>query len=92
MYDAVFDSRKKWFDLCLALRVSVDELAAIDLNHHGDPSACLRQGLTHWLQGHYDVKKYGPPTWRLLVDAVANSAGGDDYALAWEIKRCHEGN
>ena len=51
---------------------------------------CLREGLTLWLQGDYDTAKHGPPTWRKLVDAVANSSGGNDLTLALEIAQAHK--
>ena len=91
MYDAVFDCRAKWNNLCLALRISPGDLSAVEEKRHGDVVACLRDGLSLWLQGCYDKVKYGPPTWRMLVDAVANSAGGDDHSLALEIAKEHRG-
>ena len=91
MYDAVFDCRAKWNNLCLALRISHDDLSAVEEKRHGNVVACLRDGLSLWLQGCYNKVKYGPPTWRMLVDAVANSAGGDDHSLALEIAEKHRG-
>ena len=91
VYDAVYDCRPKWRNLCLALRVSPVDLSAIDEKRHGDPDACLQDGLSLWLQGHYNTDTYGPPSWRMLVDAVANSAGGDEHALAVEIAEKHKG-
>ena len=41
--------------------------------------------LTKWLRHSYNVKKYGPPTWRRLVEAVDSPAGGNDHALAKKI-------
>ena len=38
-----------------------------------------------WLQREYDVEQYGPPSWRALVEAVADSAGGNDTDLAESI-------
>ena len=42
-----------------------------------------------WLHQNYDTKKYGPPTWRRLVEAVDNPAGGDNHALAKTIASSH---
>ena len=46
----IFECRKNWYNLCLALQVSPDDLSAIDHKYSGDPAACLRNGLMHWLQ------------------------------------------
>ena len=90
VYDAVSHCRRNCFDLCLALRVSPDDLSAIDKEHGGDTGTCLRKGLTHWLQGDYDTEKHGSPTWRMLVAAVDNSSGGNDSALALDIAEKHQ--
>ena len=90
MFDAVYDCRAKWRNLCLILGISADDLSAIRKEQFGDTDACLQDGLTCWLKEGYDIEKHGPPTWRRLVDAVANSAGGDDHTLALDIAKKHE--
>ena len=55
----------------------------------GRPDQCLSGVLESWLKRNYDVKKFGPPTWRWLVEIVADPAGGSDKALADEIARRH---
>ena len=84
VYDAVLGCRNRWFDLCLALKRPHDDLSAIKRENSGDTTACLREGLFLWLQGER-------ATWRMLVDAVANSSGGNDLTLALEIAKKHEG-
>ena len=42
-----------------------------------------------WLQGSYNVQKFGPPTWRMLVKAVDSPAGGNDHNLAKKIASNH---
>ena len=37
------------------------------------------------------VKKYGKPTWRKLVEAVQNKVGGYNHALAQKIAAEHPG-
>ena len=61
-----------------------NDLSAIRREHGRDTAACLREGLCLWLQS-------GKATWRVLVDTVANSSGGNDLTLALEIARKHEG-
>ena len=89
MFDEVYDCRGKWRNLCLILGISCGDLSAIRKDQFGVTDDCLQEGLTCWLKG-YDTEKYGPPTWRRLVDAVANSAGGDDHALALDIAGKHK--
>ena len=43
-----------------------------------------------WLTRSYNVEKFGEPTWKQLVDAVRDPAGGANVALAREIARKHK--
>ena len=47
--------------------------------------------LTEWLKKNYNVKKFGEPTWQMLVKAVGNRAGGGNNALAEKIATSHKG-
>jgi hypothetical protein len=38
---------------------------------------------------NYDIERHGPPSWRKLVEAVDNPAGGSDHALALKIAKEH---
>ena len=91
MFSAVYNCRAKWHNLCLILGVSNDDLSAIKNDQSDSSDDCLREGLDRWLRGgDYDTKKHGRPTWRSLVEAVANPAGGDDHALAMDIAEKHK--
>ena len=57
-------------------------------NHH-DPTACLTSMVTQWLNKNYNVEKFGEPTWRWLVEAVGDPAGGANMAIASNIARSH---
>jgi hypothetical protein len=48
--------------------------------------------LNIFLKHRYNVQKYGPPTWRKLVEAVDNPAGGNNHALAKKIAENHPVN
>ena len=74
----------KWKDIGLALRLHPDILNTIEADYE-DSKSRLREVLTKWLKKSYDTAHYGQPTWKLLVAAVANPAGGDDRALAEQI-------
>ena len=44
-----------------------------------------------FLKHRYNTQKYGPPTWRKLVEAVDSPAGGNNHALAKKIAKDHLG-
>ena len=50
----------------------------------------LEDVLLLWLNRQYDVKKHGPPTWRMLVEAVDKKDGGNNHDLAKEIASNHQ--
>ena len=77
--------------MCFALRLIPSDESAINAMYPSNPSDCLRAVVTKWLQKAYDYHVHGPPTWRMLVEAVADPAGGDNVALAEEIARNHQG-
>ena len=82
----------KWSDICFSLYLPISREEAIRKETQGDDSArCLRMVLTKWLQKSYNYDKYGPPTWRMLVKAVGDPAGGNDCALAETIANKHPG-
>ena len=77
----------KWKSLGLALRLKAAELDAISLKNHTDPTECLRDMLLAWLQQHYDIKKFGLPSWTMLCKAISNPAGGNNPTLARKIAK-----
>ncbi len=48
--------------------------------------------LLAWLRQRYNVTKYGPPTWHMLMGAVDSPAGGNNHALALTISHNHTTN
>ena len=46
--------------------------------------------LTEWLKKNYNVKKFGEPTWQMLVKTVGSRAGGGNNALAEKIATSHK--
>ena len=77
------DTRAKWYDIGLQLRISVGTLNAIkkDCNSTSD---CLRETLTTWLK-----TCPSPPTWSNIVDALRSSTVGEvRLAADLEQKYC----
>ena len=56
-----------------------------------DVESRLERALSEWFNEEYDTKHFGPPSWQLLVAAVAHRAGGRNPALAKQIARRHNG-
>ena len=79
----------KWKAVGMALRLKAGELDKIETAHPGNPEECLSDVIVEWLRKNYDVEKFGPPTWKWLVEVVADSAAGNDNALAERIAEEH---
>ena len=95
--DELFDVQKelnavsaKWRNIGIALRLKPNILDGINTQCNGDPSACLSSTVTEWLNRNYNVKKFGEPTWRWLVEAVGDPVGGANMALAKDVARNHK--
>ena len=46
--------------------------------------------LVQWLKLNYNMRRFGEPTWRWLVEVVADPAGGANVPLARKIARRHK--
>ena len=80
----------RWKELGLALRLRPADLQTIE-THRTDPNSCLTDVLTKWLQQNYNTDRFGLPSWKLLVNAVAHCIGGNNPALARQIATKHNG-
>ena len=79
----------QWKSIGLALRLPPTVLNTIDTKH--DVNTCLLEVLTQWLKQTYNVEQFGKPSWKLLVKALSDPAGGNDCALAQKIAQKHQG-
>ena len=79
----------EWRNIGLALRLNPDTLRTISTKDKSKD--CLLDVLTQWLKKTYTVKRFGEPSWKLLVKAVSEPAGGNDHALAEKIAQKHQG-
>ena len=91
MNDEVFSLAGNWRSLATGLKIRRSLLPVISSKHSNDPNECLLALLEEWLKESYDVKRYGHPSWRALVRAVATSPGGGNPALAQTIADKHPG-
>ena len=56
-----------------------------------DNAETMRKIVDSWLiRKLYNTEKFGPPTWKAIVEAVEHSGGGNHKALAIEIAKRHQ--
>ena len=85
--EAVVDVAAKWKFIGMALGIKRAELNTIASKHASDAKECLSDMLCAWLQQCYDAKRFGQPSWKLLCQAVRNTVGGNNPALANKIAK-----
>ena len=54
-----------------------------------DNNQAFQDMLLLWLHQKYNVERFGPPTWRMLVEAVDKTSGGKYHDLAEKIASNH---
>ena len=54
-----------------------------------DYATGMEKVISNWLNRNYDTKSHGPPTWKMLVEAVQAPNGGNNRALAEKIAKAH---
>ena len=91
VYREVVDLAGSWSNMCLVLGLRPSDRKAIDTAHPGNPCNCLQEVVEKWLQKSYNYQRFGSPTWRMLVEAVGDPAGGDNVTLAETIAKKHPG-
>ena len=79
----------KWKAIGTAFRLKQSKLREIQVANHGNPEDCLRSVLDNWLNRNYNVTKFGEPSWRRVVEVVADPAAGDNVVLARSIATAH---
>ena len=75
----------------MTLGLKDSTLSIIKENNPSSVEQCLLDSIKQWLQCNYDVKRHGPPSWRVLVAAIDDPAGGHNRALAMKIAEDHKG-
>ena len=95
--DDLYDLRRElipasanWTNIGIALGLHANVLDCIKAANISNPDACLTSMVTEWLRRNHNVDKFGEPTWRQLVEAVADPAGGANMDLAKNIAKRHK--
>ena len=76
----------KWKSIGQALRLNPSKLKKIE-KENSDLADCMSEVLILWLDKAYNTKKFGEPSWELLVTAVAHPRGGNNPALAEKMAK-----
>ena len=85
----VIDVAARWASFGKALHIPPAKLSTIKAEPGSTPESCLSSTLSEFLKKNYEWEKYGDPSWRQIVTAIAHRAGGDDGALALRIANDH---
>ena len=89
IYSELLPVANKWKNIGLALRLTPNVMGTICTKN--DANECLLEVLTQWLKKTYNVERFGEPSWKLLIMAVGDRAGGGDPALAEKIAQKYKG-
>ena len=86
--EEILPLESRYYNLGRSLNLKITDLRKIRDEYPSDSDA-LEDVLLLWLNQKYDKKKHGPPTWRMLVEAVSKESGGDNHELAKQIALNH---
>ena len=78
----------KWKKFSACLGLSKDDIDSIKDVNPKDNSGCLDDAMDHWIKQNYDTEKFGLPSWRTLVAAVAQV----NKRLCKQLAIKHQGN
>ena len=80
---------ENYHTLGIELGLPIQELSKIKKGFPHALDQAFSEMLLIWLKHSYNVERYGPPTWRRLVEAVDSEVGGNNHALAKKIASNH---
>ena len=89
--EEVVSIQSRYYSLGRSLGLKIPVLKSIR-DKYPSPSEseqALEDVLLLWLDKKYNVEKFGPPTWRMLVRAVDMESGGNHHELAKQIASRH---
>ena len=89
MLSQVIANRAKWELLGIHLGIDNGTIEALKSKNGGNPTLCLKDVLSTWLNENYDTQRHGYPSWRRLCKAIASPAGPENQSLADDIAEQH---
>ena len=61
----------KWEQLSACLGLAKADIDSIRENRPRDSAGCWSEALSHWIKQNYSTQRFGLPSWRSLLKAVA---------------------
>ena len=61
----------EWKQLSGYLGLSIATIDTIKENFPNNAADCLNEALKHWIRQNYRTARYGYPSWRMLLEAIA---------------------
>ena len=61
----------KWEQLSAFLGLRMSRIDIIKQNHPGNNVGCWNDAIKHWIKQDYNTRKFGLPSWKSLLTAVA---------------------
>ena len=79
----------RWESFAIQLGIPHATIKTIKKKNNHDPTDCLNDALTEWLDGNYNIVRHGHQSWRKVCKETANKAGGNNNAQAKKIAAEH---
>jgi hypothetical protein len=92
VYREVVSIQPSYYQFGIELGLPLREVDTVQKAFRQDTPQAFTEVLKVFLKHRYSIEKYGPPTWRKLVEAVDSPAGGNNHALAKKIAEHHPVN
>ena len=91
MIEEVWSIQSLFYQLGRSLKLKIVNVETVTHVHcsNSDTEKALQAVLLLWLNQKYNVGRFGPPTWQMLVKAVDMETGGNDHKLARRIASRH---
>ena len=83
------DLNAQWYKIGTALKLPSSTLDYTRQECYGDNRQALITVVNHWMNMNYDFGRFGKPSWKALVVAVASRIGRNHRALAVRIAKAH---
>ena len=90
MLNQVIPIQAKWEFVGIQLGIDNGTIEAIKLKNGGDPTCCLKDMFSTWLNENYDTQRHEHPSWRRLCIVIASPAGAGNQSLADDIAERHK--
>ena len=71
------------------LGLKPSKISRIQSDNPNNSARALQEVVVEWVRQNYDVQKFGPPSWKMVVKAVAADTGGRNKLLAKKIANKH---